>query len=105
MSDIGFAFARAWVRDHSAETSLEATARIPLFDGSLALQPDVQYILHPSGVHPNALVSGLGFADTVRAESAESLSPGQVRGFTWIRWLFGLIWMYAAWTASSGATR
>ncbi|MGH8127195.1 MAG: carbohydrate porin [Gammaproteobacteria bacterium] len=59
VSDLGFGFARAWIRDHAAETSLEATASLPLFDGSLALQPDVQYILHPSGVHPNALVVGL----------------------------------------------
>ncbi|MGH8162050.1 MAG: carbohydrate porin [Gammaproteobacteria bacterium] len=59
VSEVGFGFARAWIRDHAAETSLEATAAIPLFKGALVLQPDVQYILHPSGIHPNALVIGL----------------------------------------------
>ncbi|MGH8273591.1 MAG: carbohydrate porin [Gammaproteobacteria bacterium] len=59
VSNLGFGFARACIRGHAAETSLEATASLPLFDGSLALQPDVQYILHPSGVHPNAFVVGL----------------------------------------------
>lgn len=59
VSDIGVGFARAWIRNHAAETSLEATALLPLFGGSVALQPDVQYILHPSGTYPNALVVGL----------------------------------------------
>lgn len=59
ISDIGFGFARAWIRGRTAETSLEATVSIPLFDGALTLQPDLQYILHPSGIHPNALVFGL----------------------------------------------
>ena len=59
VSDLGFGFAHAWIRNRTAETSLEATAQIPLFDGSLTLQPDVQYILHPSGIHPNAFVVGL----------------------------------------------
>lgn len=59
VSDIGLGFARAWIRGRTPETSLEATVSIPLFDGALALQPDLQYILHPSGVHPNALVIGL----------------------------------------------
>lgn len=59
IGEIGLGFARAWIRGHAAETSLETTVTIPLFDGALALQPDLQYILHPSGVHPNALVIGL----------------------------------------------
>lgn len=59
VSDLGIGFARAWIRGRAAETSLEATASLPLFDGKIALQPDLQYILHPSGVHPNALVVGL----------------------------------------------
>lgn len=59
VSAVGFGFARAWIHDHAAETSLEATATLPLFDGKIALQPDMQYILHPSGIHPNALVVGL----------------------------------------------
>jgi porin len=59
VSDIGFGFARAWIRDYAAETSLEATASFPLFGDAFALQPDIQYILHPSGVYPNAFVVGL----------------------------------------------
>ncbi|MGA7965448.1 MAG: carbohydrate porin [Gammaproteobacteria bacterium] len=59
VSDVGFGFARAWIRGHAAETSIETTALLPLFNGSVALQPDVQYILHPSGVYPNAFVIGL----------------------------------------------
>lgn len=59
VSDVGLGFARAWIRDHAAETSLEATALIPLSEGEISLQPDMQYILHPSGIHPNALVIGL----------------------------------------------
>ncbi|MGH8226152.1 MAG: carbohydrate porin [Gammaproteobacteria bacterium] len=59
VSDLGFGFARAWIRGHAAETSLEATATLPLFDDKIALQPDLQYILHPSGIYPNALVVGL----------------------------------------------
>lgn len=59
ISDLGLGLARAWIRGHAAETSLEATARFPLQRGALALQPDLQYILHPSGIHPNALVIGL----------------------------------------------
>lgn len=59
VSDIGLGFARAWIRGHAAETSVEATARVPLFGGSVALQPDVQYVFHPSGTYPNALVIAL----------------------------------------------
>ncbi len=59
ISDIGFGFARAWIRGHAAETSVEATARLPLFGGSVALQPDLQYVFHPSGTYPNALAIAL----------------------------------------------
>ncbi len=59
VSDLGFGFARAWIRGQTAETSVEATAAIPLFDGKVALQPDVQYVFHPSGIYPNALVVAL----------------------------------------------
>lgn len=59
ISDLGFGFARAWIRDHTAETSLEATALVPLFGDSVALQPDVQYVFHPSGTYPNALAVAL----------------------------------------------
>ena len=59
VSEWGVAFARAWIRGHSAETSVETTALIPIDNSVIALQPDVQYILHPSGVLPNALVLGL----------------------------------------------
>ncbi|MDN5864239.1 MAG: carbohydrate porin [Gammaproteobacteria bacterium] len=59
ISDFGVGFARAWIRNHAAETSVEVTATIPLFDGAALLQPDLQYILHPSGIYPNALVIGL----------------------------------------------
>lgn len=59
VSALGFGFARAWIRDLAAETSLEATATIPFLNGSFVVQPDLQYILHPSGIHPNAFVVGL----------------------------------------------
>lgn len=59
VSQLGFGLARAWIRGHAAETSIEATALLP-FDGStFDLQPDLQYIVHPSGLYPNALVVGL----------------------------------------------
>jgi len=59
VSDVGFGFARAWIRNHAAETSIEATALMPLFGGCVALQPDVQYIFHPAGIYPNALAIAL----------------------------------------------
>lgn len=59
VSDLGFGLARAWIRGGTAETSVETTALVPIGNGSVALQPDLQYILHPSGQYPNALVVGL----------------------------------------------
>jgi porin len=59
VSEWGVGVARAWIRDHAAETSLEGTALIPIADSRFALQPDVQYIFHPSGIHPNALAVAL----------------------------------------------
>jgi porin len=59
VSEWGVGFARAWIRGHSAETSVETTALIPFDNNILALQPDVQYVFHPSGVLPNALVFAL----------------------------------------------
>lgn len=59
VSDVGVGMARAWIRGHAAETSLEGTVLIPIGDSHFALQPDVQYIFHPSGIHPNAFVVGL----------------------------------------------
>lgn len=58
LSEVGIGLARAWIRGHAAETSVEATARFPVGSGFF-LQPDLQYIFHPSGIHPNALVAGL----------------------------------------------
>lgn len=59
ISDIGLGFARVRIRERTPETSLEASVSIPLFDGAFTLYPDLQYVLHPSGIHPNALVIGL----------------------------------------------
>lgn len=59
VSDIAVGIARAWIRDHAAETSIEATVSFPFSRGAAFLQPDLQYILHPSGIYPNALVVGL----------------------------------------------
>jgi porin len=59
VSDLGFGFARAWIRGQAAETSVEATASLPLFDGSGALLPDLQYVFHPSGIYQNAFVAAL----------------------------------------------
>lgn len=59
VSEWGIGFARAWLRGRSAETSVETTALIPLDNSIFALQPDVQYVFHPSGLNPNALVFAL----------------------------------------------
>lgn len=59
MSEWGIGLARAWIRDHAAETSLEGTALIPMGGSRFALQPDVQYVFHPSGTYPNALAVAL----------------------------------------------
>jgi porin len=59
VSDVGFSFARAWIRHEDAETSIEATVSLPLLDAKLNLQPDIQYIVHPSGTLPNAFVAGV----------------------------------------------
>lgn len=58
VSRMGFGLARAWIRGHAAETSIEATALLPI-GGAFDLQPDLQYILHPSGTRANALVAGM----------------------------------------------
>ncbi|MGH8272836.1 MAG: carbohydrate porin [Gammaproteobacteria bacterium] len=59
VSDLGFGFARAWIRGQAAETSVETTALIPIGSGYFALQPDIQYVFHPSGIYPNAFVAAL----------------------------------------------
>lgn len=59
VSEWGVGFARAWIRGRSAETSVETTALIPFDNSVFTLQPDVQYVFHPSGVYPNALVFAL----------------------------------------------
>jgi len=60
VTQLSFGMARAWIRGHTAETSVEATALIPVGSATgVALQPDLQYVFHPSGVHPNALVLAL----------------------------------------------
>ncbi len=45
-----------FVNAHGSETVIEATATIPLFR-IITLQPDVQYIISPSGNYDNALVA------------------------------------------------
>ncbi|HQU16988.1 MAG: carbohydrate porin [Gammaproteobacteria bacterium] len=47
--------ARAWVHGARAETSYEVTYAAQL-GPRIYLQPDLQYVVHPSGVYPNALV-------------------------------------------------
>ena len=59
VTEWGVGFARAWIRGHTAETSVETTALIPIDNSAFALQPDVQYVFHPSGINPNALVFAL----------------------------------------------
>lgn len=59
VSDVGIGLARAWIRGHAAETSLEGTTLIPISGSRFVLQPDVQYVLHPSGTYPNALAVAL----------------------------------------------
>lgn len=59
VSQMGIGLARAWIRGRTAETSIEATALLPIGGSAFDLQPDLQYILHPSGILPNALVVGL----------------------------------------------
>jgi porin len=53
--DLGMA--RASLRKKPAETSFEATYVVHLAS-ELSVQPDVQYITHPSGIYPNAWVVG-----------------------------------------------
>lgn len=59
VGDVGIGMARAWIRGRTAETSLETTATFPIAGAGFAIQPDLQYIFHPSGIRPNALVVGL----------------------------------------------
>lgn len=59
VSEWGLGFARAWIRGRAAETSVEGTALIPIAGSRFTLQPDVQYVIHPSGIYPNALVLAL----------------------------------------------
>lgn len=47
--------ARAWVYGARAETSYEVTYAAQL-TRRVYLQPDLQYVVHPSGVYPNALL-------------------------------------------------
>lgn len=65
-----------------------------------------------SDAPPHAVASGwqvvptaLGFPATRVLAHGGFPGPAQVRGLRWLRWLFGLVWLYDAWTASSGATR
>lgn len=45
-----------FVNTNQSETVIEATATIPLFE-RIKLQPDIQYIISPSGTYNNALVA------------------------------------------------
>jgi porin len=47
--------ARAWLRQHDAETTYEASY-IYQFTPGFWLQPDIQYVRHPGGTEPDALV-------------------------------------------------
>lgn len=58
VSTVGIGMARAWIRHALAETSIETTALFPI-GNSVAIQPDIQYVLHPSGKYPRALMLGV----------------------------------------------
>jgi porin len=48
--------ARAWIRGHTAETAWEA-AWDERFPRGWIVEPDLQYVMHPSGVYANAWVA------------------------------------------------
>jgi hypothetical protein len=48
---------------------------------------------------------GLGFEVGPAGGHDEPPGPAQARGLQWLQRLFGLIWLYDTWTASSSATR
>jgi porin len=54
---LGIGMARAWLRGtpHTAETDVECYYSAKIIS-HLYLQPDLQYVIHPSGSYPNALV-------------------------------------------------
>lgn len=53
---VSMGMARAWIRGAPhAETSLELNDLVPI-DRHVSIQPDLQYVIHPSGVNPAALV-------------------------------------------------
>lgn len=59
IGSMGIGIARAWIRNQIPETSIETTVTVPVAHNTVTLQPDIQYILHPSGIYPNALMLGL----------------------------------------------
>lgn len=85
---LGIAIARAGISDRAAiaarlpraETSIEASYQVKLHN-TFAVQPDVQYIVHPAGVAGarDALVLGLRFVVTAgyprQAPAAEAADP------------------------------
>lgn len=52
-----------------------------------------------------AWLQRLGFMATPLSTYDGTISRGQARSFQYLQWLFGLVWLYDAWTASSTATR
>lgn len=56
-----FGIARAWLQNVKPETVYEFVYLIQIME-NVAIFPDIQYIVHPSGVHPNA------FAGLVRLQ-------------------------------------
>ena len=54
---LGIGMTRAWLRGrpHTAETDVECYCSAKIIS-HLYLQPDLQYVIHPSGIYPNALV-------------------------------------------------
>lgn len=58
----------------------------------------------PSAATPPRWLRACGFVPTGPGRWGD-FSAAQEAGFTYLRWLFGLIWLYDTWTASSSAGR
>jgi len=55
---LNFGVARAWLRDLQPETVWELNYSLRLYRG-IYVQPDLQWVMNPGGVNPDALVAGL----------------------------------------------
>jgi len=60
VAGVGVAWARLDQGGTNQETAVEAFYKARITP-SLSIQPDVQYIATPSGIHPDALVVGMRF--------------------------------------------